>query len=77
MPIMKGKVFSERDVFVDYPFEEVMFRWDHKIEKIFIKFYNEKEKTVFIPYDNELFNEALLYGDEIPKDTYLEGKKKQ
>ena len=41
MAINKGKLFSEKDVYIDYSFEEVMYRWDHKAEKIHVKFYGE------------------------------------
>ncbi|AHI32850.1 MULTISPECIES: hypothetical protein [Marinobacter] len=74
MAINKGKLFSEKDVYIDYSFEEVMYRWDHKAEKIHVKFYGEDEKPDPIPHDNRLFNEALLSGKEITYEEYLEGK---
>ena len=51
-----------------------MYRWDHKAEKIHVKFYGEDEKPDPIPHDNRLFNEALLSGKEITYEEYLEGK---
>lgn len=74
MGINKGELFVQRDVYVDYPFEEVMYRWDHKAEKIYVKFYGENEKTEAIPHDNKLFNDALLSGHEITQEEYQNGK---
>lgn len=74
MAINKGKVFADKDVYVDYPFEEVMYRWDHLAEKIYVKFYGENEKPDDISHDNHLFNEALLSGNEITLEEYKNGK---
>ena len=41
------------DIYVDNDFEEVMFRWDHKLQKYFKKFYGaDGEDTV--PNGNSL-----------------------
>ncbi len=74
MPINKGKKFAENDVYVDYPFEEVMFRWSHVLEKVYRKFYGKEEEKETILYDNPLFNEALRFGDEITYNEYIIGK---
>jgi len=74
MAINKGELFAHKDVYIDYSYEEVMYRWEHKDERIFVKFYGEEEKTESTPYDNKLFNDALLSGREISKEEYLEGK---
>ena len=70
MGINKGEEFSKRDIYIDYAFEEVMFRWDHIKREIYIKFYNKDESTKPIPHDNRLFNDALRFGDEISKEDY-------
>lgn len=75
MAINKGELFSKKDVYIDYPFEEVMYRWDHLEEKIYVKFYGKKEKEEPIPHHNRLFNDALLSGHEITRAEYLTGKK--
>lgn len=72
MPINKGSRFNERDIFIDYSFEEVMFRWDYLRRQIFRKFYGEPEGSEPVPHDNRLFNDALLYGDEIPRAKYFD-----
>jgi len=33
MAINKGETFVNRDVYIDYSFETVMYRWDHKEKK--------------------------------------------
>lgn len=73
MGITKGVRFGREDIYVDYPFEEVMFRWDHKDHKIYRKFYDKVESGP-VPHDNPLFNESLRFGDEITRDAYLDGK---
>jgi hypothetical protein len=74
MAISKGLSFVGRDVYVDYSYMRVMFRWDHVAQKIFVRFYGKVEAAVPVPHDNELFNEAILYGSEIPQEEYLRGK---
>lgn len=73
MGIKKGEKFSQQDIYIDYQYEEVMYRWDHKAEKLYVKFYGENEKSEPVPHDNKLFNDALLSGREITKDAYTVG----
>ncbi len=70
MPVAKGPHFNERDIYVDYPFEDVCFRWCYKSQMICRKFYGEMESTEAIPHDNGLWNEALLSGNEITEYDY-------
>ncbi len=74
MGVGKGPWFDERDVFVDYPFEDVMFRWDHVAEKVYKRFYGEPENPEPVRPDNRLFNDALRFGDEITREQYEKGK---
>lgn len=74
MGINKGENFSRKNIYIDYPFEEVMFFWDHASHKIYRKFYGEREHSQPINHDNRLYNDALLYGDEITEEIYLKGK---
>lgn len=74
MGVAKGIRFSLEDVYVDYPFEQVMFRWDHTTSKIYRRLYGQAEFPESIPHDNRLFNDTLLFGDEISKEEYLQGK---
>lgn len=74
MGIAKGEAFNLRDIFIDYDFEEVMFRWDHANKRIYRKFYGRAEDPESIPHDNGLFNRALRFGEEITSDQYTNGK---
>ncbi len=47
-----------------------MFRWDHQARKIYVCFYGDGESPEPVPHDNRLFNDALLYGDEIDRLQY-------
>lgn len=73
MGIGKGEHFSQRDIYIDYDFEEVMFRSECATRTLYLKFYGEKTERN-ISSNNRLFNEALLYGEEITKERYLNGK---
>nr|EUJ16448.1 hypothetical protein RSP673_00085 [Ralstonia solanacearum P673] len=73
MGVNKGERFSREDIYIDYPFEEVMFRWDHVEKKAYRKFYGERESGP-VPHDNNLYNEALRSGDEITREAYTTGK---
>lgn len=74
MPINKGQLFAENDVFIDYAFEKVMYRWDHIERKAYVRFYGENEKGEPVPHDHRLFNEAILSGDQIDRETYETGR---
>lgn len=47
---------------------------NHLERKIYKKFYGESEGNELVPHDNRLFNDALLYGDEITLEEYMKGK---
>ncbi len=72
MSVEKGPRFAESDVYVDYPFESVRYRWDHLSEKVFVKFYGKSEHDETVPTNNRLFTDALLSGTEITKAEYDE-----
>ena len=73
MGIHKGEDFAQRDIYIDYDFEEVTYRWDHKLKNVYVRFYGKPEKIEPIPQDNRLFNDALLYGCEITREEYERG----
>lgn len=50
---------------------------DHRAKKVFVRVYGKAENTGAVPHDNRLFNDALLYGDEITAEQYEEGKKRR
>jgi hypothetical protein len=70
-----NKRFRMGDVFIDYDYENVMFRWEHATGKCFRKFYGEnQEDEDEVPHDNGLLNEAIRFGDETDAQTYYAGK---
>ena len=75
MAIKTGEYLNTKDVYIDYPFEDVMFRRMKKDGAIYRKFYGEQESSEVIGDDNKLFNEALLSGYEITQEEYEAGKR--
>lgn len=71
MPIKMGAYLSQKDVYIEYEFEDVLFRRMHDTGLIFRKFYGEDEAENPIPYTNRLYNDALLYGEEITRNEYI------
>ncbi|MBC7428184.1 MAG: hypothetical protein H7336_06205 [Bacteriovorax sp.] len=76
MAIISHERFNNEDIYLDYDFEEVMFRYDHKTKNIYRKFYGEQEHPEAIHYSNRLYCDTRLFGDEITKEQYLEGREK-
>jgi len=75
MAINKGQLFVDNDVFIDYAFEEVMFRWDHVERKVYVRFYGEDEKSSPVRQDSGLFNQAILSGEQITQQQYEKGRR--
>jgi hypothetical protein len=74
MAIKTGEYLNTKDIYIDYPYEEVMFRRTCSNGLIYRKFYGKNENPVPINDDNKLFNEALLSGHEITQEEYNKGK---
>ncbi len=67
------EVFREgHDVYIDYPFEDAMFRYEYQTGKVFRKFYGEAE--VEVGYTSNLFREAISAGQQITAGQYAQGK---
>ena len=58
---------ENRSVYINYPFENVAFRWQSEGE-VYRKFYGKAEMR--IPSDNHLFHEAMSGGEEITAEEY-------
>jgi hypothetical protein len=58
---------ENRPVYIDYPFEDVAFRWQCD-GTVYRKFYGEPETG--IPMDSNLFCEAVSGGVEITAEEY-------
>jgi len=67
------EVFREgHDVYIDYPFEDAMFRYEYQTGRVFRKFYGEAE--VEAGYTSNLFREAMSAGQQITAEQYAKGK---
>lgn len=73
MGIPKGERFRQSDVYIDYPFEQVMFRWDLASHQFFRKFYGESAEDE-VPHDNALLNDAIRFGAETDRERYRAGR---
>ena len=71
--ILKGERFSQGDLFIDYPSESVMFRWELAGRRYYRRFYGEPAETE-VRSDNNLLNEAIRFGVEIDGATYAAGR---
>jgi hypothetical protein len=74
MGVSKGERFASENIFVDYDFEEVMFRWNFSEKTFYRKFHGKVEHPIPIPQANRLLNDAFRFGDEITETDYLKGK---
>lgn len=71
MGIDKGQL-RDADVYVRYPFEDVMFRYDGQEKRAYRRFIGETPEAP-VSHDNELLNLALSFGEEIDAATYHRG----
>lgn len=62
--------FDSDVIFLDYDFEDVMYRWDRANKLVYVKFYGEKEKEKPVPTSNRLFTDALRFGKKISQSEY-------
>lgn len=69
---VRHEAFQEGDVYIDYPLEEVMFRFEKETGAVFRKFYGEDTEAQ-IPHTNKLFADARIYGEETDRDSYVRG----
>jgi len=61
--------FRKRDIYIDYPYEHAMFRWEKETESVYTRFYGKRE--VEIDHTSNLFNEAISAGEQITRDDYF------
>lgn len=67
--MVKLELFRIGDVYIDYPFEDMKFRFDKASNKVFVHFYGKQE--VEIDQGNAHFNEAIQAGNVITEEQYL------
>ena len=68
--------FRAGDVYIDYPYENMMFRFDSKTGKVFRKLHGTLSETE-IPHTSSLFNEARIAGDLTTEEHYRQAGEKQ
>jgi hypothetical protein len=61
-----------RDVYIDYPFEDAMFRYVWRTGQVFRKFHGEAEAEIAAA--SNLFHEAISAGREITAEQYKRGE---
>lgn len=61
--------FRQGDVYLDYPFEELKFRFEHATGKVFARFYGKPEYQ--IEHSSQLFHDAISAGRTIKPEEYF------
>ena len=69
MIMLMSEDFRNRDIYIDYPFEDCMFRWEKETQKVYRRKYGNRE--VEIDHTSKIFNEAISAGREIDRDAYF------
>ena len=62
------EAFQKGDVYIDYAFEDAMFRYEKATGKVYRRFTGEREQE--IRPDSDLYCQAKLSGREITRDDY-------
>jgi hypothetical protein len=74
MPVALERLRAgEGDVYIDDPFEDVMFRYERSSQRFFRKFHGERAEDE-VGHDNHLLNDAIRSGTEIDAETYRRGR---
>lgn len=61
--------FLKGDVYIDYAFESVKFRYEKASGRVFRRFYGEAEDEV--EPSNPLYNDAIRTGAAITREQYF------
>ena len=61
--------FIEGDVYIDYAFEQVKFRWDKKLEKVYCRRKGEPEEECDPTWS--LYKDAIRTGKQITREEYF------
>jgi hypothetical protein len=64
-----SSAFSEGDVYIDFPYEEVMFHYEKKAGKLFRKFYGSSTEDE-IPHNLKIYTEARIAGEQTTAAEY-------
>ncbi len=61
-------VFQKGDVYIDFPYEDMKFRFEKNTGKVFGRFYGQTEHE--IDRSSTLFRDAVSSGELITKEEY-------
>ena len=61
-------VFQKGDVYLDYPYESVKFRYEKATGNVFCRFYGKAENQ--IDRSSNLYHDAISAGTVITKEEY-------
>jgi hypothetical protein len=64
--------FRAGDLYLEYGFEEVLFRYEKETARFFRKFYNESHEHE-VPHDSDLLSEAICSGVLTTAERYFTG----
>ena len=67
--LLRSHDFRTRDIYIDYPFEQVKFRWAKDTATKYRRFYGQAE--VEVPKASKMFDDAVAAGREITRDEYF------
>jgi hypothetical protein len=67
--VVPMEAFQQGDVYIDYPFQDAKFRYEHATSRVFGRFNNTEE--VELGYTNELFRDAMRSGAQIDCGQYF------
>ena len=67
----KGEAFARRDIYIDYDFEDVTYRWDHRQGTIHVRFYGEAESPSRLSTTTAC--STMRCGREITREEYETG----
>lgn len=64
------EAFAKGDVYLDYAFEGVKFRWEKQTLKVFRRFYGKPETE--ISHTSNMYHDAISAGRLITRDEYFQ-----
>jgi len=66
--VLIEEAFRKGDVYLDYPFEDVKFRWEKQTQKVYRRFYGEAETE--ISHTSNLYHDAISAGKLVTREEY-------
>ncbi len=65
--------FRAGDVYIDFPFEDMLFHYVNASGKLYRKFYGSDAEDE-LPHSSNVFHDAISAGNEITAEDYARGK---